>query len=494
MCVAVACRSIEQIGNMLSVGMRWSDETTHTPDLLSGSDSAFKEQARQLRVVAIQDPPYTAYKRLSNGSYHFEGYLVDIWEIIAQRLNLRYKIEPLVDGGYGNMDENGTWSGMVGELAYGRADVMLSWLYLRPDRTAVVDFIDSVAVESVKETFYIQQRSGDASVLTKDLFQSLLKPLGTSVWWALIASMLVLSVVLRVIIRAGHAKSERRQTVTEMTWSSCLLSSFMTLVGQGWARTPDSLAARTVTIFSWMLGIVIYASYTTNLISHLTVVTVDRPIASLKEFSESSDWILAMQPGHGVLNDWKLSRDVYLKMMYEQVIARSGFLAITTSQESINKLAQPNVMAYTSTRMLFSLLGNRACKMVTLEEPATYQTSSGFLAMAQGMPTLHAAIDKLLTKLHELGVLWRLKWKWVKDDGAGIGCDSEEDSHALSVIEFLPVLVVAGLGLVVSVLLLVAELMWYMFNRAPRRSWSLSHMRLKNQSQTGRKRELLAIT
>ena len=63
-----------------------------------------------------------------------------------------------------------------------------------------------------------------------------------------------------------------------------------------------------VTIFSWLLVIVIFASYTINLIYYLTAVTVDRSIASLKEFSKNFDWSFAMHPGHGSLTNWKVSR------------------------------------------------------------------------------------------------------------------------------------------------------------------------------------------
>ena len=85
------------------------------------------EAASELRVTAVHDPPYVSVHTLPNGSYKFDGYLYDIWKIIAQTLNIRYRLTPVSDGGFGLLDGNGTWNGMVGDLAYGRADVGLTW-------------------------------------------------------------------------------------------------------------------------------------------------------------------------------------------------------------------------------------------------------------------------------------------------------------------------------------------------------------------------------
>ena len=385
-------------------------------------------------------------------------------EIIAHELNLRYRIESPADGAYGNLNENGTWSGMVGELTYGRADVALSWLYIRPDRAAVIDYLDSVAVETEKETFYIP-KNGERHDMSESLYRYLLKPLDINVWWSLLATMIVLSIVFRLSLRANYKKAESSQTVKEMTWGLCLLSSYMTLVGQGWAKTPDSLATRTAIISSWILGIVIYASYTTNLISHLTVDSVERPISRLEEFSKRSDWTLAVLNGHAVLNDWKVSSDQHLRGLFKRSASGEGFLAISATQEIIRKLAKPNVMAYTSRSNLLNLIGSHACQMVTLEEDAIYEISNGFLSMAKGMPRLRAAVNNILIMLSEQGIVWRLKDRWLSPLGKTNECEQRDEYHPLSLAEFMPVLAIIVPGLVFSVLLFILEWGWAKFTK-----------------------------
>ena len=447
---------LEHIGSMLSVGERWSEDN----DYSLGSHDSFDGTERELRVTALHDPPYVEIHRLSNGSYRYDGYLFALWEIIAHELNLRYRIESPADGGYGNLDENGTWSGMVGELTYGRADVALSWLFLRPDRATVIDYLDSVAVETEKETFFIPKTVGETYDMSERMYRSLLKPLYADVWWSVLMSMIVLSIVFRLSLNANLKRAENSQTVKEMTWGSCLLSIFMTLVGQGWAKTPDSLAARTATIFSWMLGIVIYTTYTSNLTSYLTVDIVERPISSLEEFSKRSDWTLAVQNGHAVLNDWKVSPDQHLRGLFERSASGEGFLAISATQEIIRKLAKPKMMAYASRPSLLNLLGSHACQMVTLEKNAMYEINEGFLTMAKGTPKLGAAINGLLRRLHGIGALSKLRNQWLSHSGENDACLQGDERQSLLFTEFMPVLAAIVLGLMFSVIFLALELGW----------------------------------
>ena len=73
-------------------------------------------------------------RTLGNGSAHFEGYCslsestfltnrnflpvsgIDMLNEIARRLQFNYSIRIATDAAYGKEDENGQWSGIIGEL------------------------------------------------------------------------------------------------------------------------------------------------------------------------------------------------------------------------------------------------------------------------------------------------------------------------------------------------------------------------------------------
>ena len=130
-------------------------------------------------------------------------------------------------------------------------------------------------------------------------------------------------------------------------------------------------------------------------------------------------------------------------------------------------------MIYTGRSKLVTLMGNRACRMVTLEDPAVYQINDGFLAMAMGMPKLQAAVNDLLSRLHEMGILWRLKSRWISPKEEE--CEPEDVTRALTMMEFLPVLAVLLPGFVFSVVFLLAEWGWVRLTTYKAHQCSVSH-------------------
>ena len=433
---------------MRQVGQGWFDEpsvaaaTTEAPD-------------RELRVTTVHDPPYVSIYPQSNGSYSYDGYIYEVWQLVAHQLNLRYRMVPLLSGAFGSLDDNGTWTGMVGELAYGRADIALTWLDFRQDRAAVIDYIDTAQMGQLRSEFFIRRGSGEMPPLSLAGLGSLLKPLGSGVWWTLLASVFVLSVVLRLTLRLSHPRGEERWTVAELTWRSCLLSVFSSVIGQGWATTPDSMAARITTMSSWFLGLMIYTSYTANLISHLAVVTVDRPISSLKEFSEQSDWKFAIVPGHGHLNDWKEGDDVYKRELFWRTVSGQGFIALTWTPESIQSINQPRVMTYLTTVYLFHALGAEACDMVPLNDHQSPVVTNGYMAIAKGLDPVRQAINQLVFQMYQAGVLQQLKTKWMTS--SRVTCEAPPSTRSFSFGEFLPVLIIIPLAVMVSAAILLIE-------------------------------------
>lgn len=65
----------------------------------------------------FQDPPFVTISGPPE-NHTFSGYLIELWEAISGPLQLQYKYQKLSDGvaGFGMQLENGTWTGLVGEL------------------------------------------------------------------------------------------------------------------------------------------------------------------------------------------------------------------------------------------------------------------------------------------------------------------------------------------------------------------------------------------
>jgi len=69
----------------------------------------------------------------------FQGILVDMMEELSRRLGFTFTIAPAKDGKYGK-EQGGQWSGMMGEVLRGEADMALADLTITATREAAVDF------------------------------------------------------------------------------------------------------------------------------------------------------------------------------------------------------------------------------------------------------------------------------------------------------------------------------------------------------------------
>ena len=421
-----------------SVGRLWSDESLATSENVSSSS--------ELRVVAFDDPPYISVQRGVDGSLTFDGYLYHLWKILAQELDLRYRLVPSREGGYGITHENGTWNGLVGELVNGRADVALTWLNIRPDRAAVVDLIDAVPVERERYTFYVRQGARVVPDITPALLGSIFRPLQLHVWLLLLASLVVLSAALCFCSQYDRAKQKRtgkELTVEEVGWGSCLFSVFMSMVGQGWTSTPRSSSARIITSITWMLGMLININYTANLISFLAVTKVDRPISSLQEFADRPSWQLAIEKGSGIVNDWKESDSALERDLYHRVLRGKGMIELDGTVENSRRAVLPEVLSYIDINRLIYPLGSEACAVVPLLDDMPSQRNT-YMAMAKGRDDLKQA-----------GILNRLKRLWLTSQTSI--CQSSGEFRALTFGDLLPILLLIPIAVVSSIIILVLE-------------------------------------
>ena len=446
--------NMKHINSLLSVGKNWSAESL---ERVSGSDPH-----PTLRVVTLSDPIFLSAELQPNGSYKYGGYLYELWKMVAREMNLNYQIVLSGTSSYGNLDTNGTWTGLVGELAYGRADVALASLDMRLDRASVIDYLDASPVDLSMPGFYVRRGHQETSQLY-GLLSSLLKPLDANVWWTLLGFVLTMSVMLRISLNFNRDRAENRQTVDELPWTACLLSCFMSMVRQGWTTVPNSLSARMVTISCWILGIVISASYTTNLISHPTIVMADElPINTFAEFSERSDWKFAISVGSGKLNEWRYSSNVHELALYERYATGKGFIALNfTSKASAMTILKEGVLTYVDFHYLQAVFGSDACLLAPLPG-IPRQSTLTFMAVSKRMNRLRRHINLLLLKMETRGVISRLRRRWrLAND---VVCESSTSYRALSLSDTLAILAVLPLSMCTSIVLLLLERAFNFYN------------------------------
>merc|ERR1712002_445158 len=75
------------------------------------------------------------------GNAKYEGLLVDLLTELSINLGFTYTLEPVSDHGYGRRNEDGSWTGMIGEVINGKADMAVGDITITEMRETVVDFV-----------------------------------------------------------------------------------------------------------------------------------------------------------------------------------------------------------------------------------------------------------------------------------------------------------------------------------------------------------------
>ncbi len=89
-----------------------------------------------LKISVIESPPFVVFEE--NDTYI--GFMIDMLEEFQQRLSFTYELYKVPDGKYGHPTDDGEWTGLIGELVSGNADMVLAPLTVNSRRSRDVLF------------------------------------------------------------------------------------------------------------------------------------------------------------------------------------------------------------------------------------------------------------------------------------------------------------------------------------------------------------------
>ncbi|KAG7153933.1 Glutamate receptor-like 67, partial [Homarus americanus] len=144
-------------------------------------------------------------------------------DYLAQGLNFTYKYVQPADGTFGSKQNDGSWSGMVGMVARGEADIALGPFGITESRTEVVDFTWPVMIQ-------YSRIMGSRGLPEVDPWGFLL-PLTPQVWTAILAVLLLLPVVIFLLSSFFSFKA-----VNQHTWTKAIFDLIRILLQQGFHK------------------------------------------------------------------------------------------------------------------------------------------------------------------------------------------------------------------------------------------------------------------
>ena len=219
------------------------------------------------------------------------GLMVDLLGLIQDKLGFNYDLYLVPDGKYGAIDDStGRWNGMIGEVLYGHADMALGSITINAQRSQVVDFTSPYGEVGIG--MMIANGNNARPLITMEF----LEPFGTSLWLAIVTTILTILVALWFLDRKTgeyYSKSKRpflkrekkyvkrRQRVTLLESMSYTWSTFVHVpAGSG---CPRSVSSRFVAIFFAFAMIILSSTYTANLAANKVKDEAEPPITGIHD-------------------------------------------------------------------------------------------------------------------------------------------------------------------------------------------------------------------
>jgi len=392
-----------------------------------------------------------------------EGYCIDFLRSLSIRLNFSYSLYQVIDNKYGDFEHvNGTeypkmWTGLVGDLVYKRADMVVAPLTINPERSLVIEFSKPFKYQGISILEKIKPR--------RTTFRFFNEPLSNSLWLLVGVTVHLVALALYLLDRFSPFGRYRlpNSEVTEedaLNLSSAVWFAWGVLLNSGIGEgTPRSFGGRVLGMVWAGFAMIMVASYTANLAAFLVL---DRPETSLTGINDarlrnpSEDFTFATVAGSAV--EMYFKRQIELANMYNRMKDRNypdveaGITAV--------KEGELDAFIWDSSRLEYEAAQD--CDLATATE------QFGRSGYGIGLPKNSfwtQRVNQEVLAMHESGFMEELDNKWILqgDDNDYDNCPTRAERQkpaTLGLSNMAGVFILVGVGIVGGVGLIMIEVIY----------------------------------
>uniref|UniRef100_A0A8C2YVL1 Glutamate receptor n=1 Tax=Cyclopterus lumpus TaxID=8103 RepID=A0A8C2YVL1_CYCLU len=386
-----------------------------------------------------QQEPYT----VSRGS-ELEGYCIDLISELSKELGFKYKLSLVKDNRYGAMDASGTWSGMIGEVIRGEADLAVAPLTLTAVREAHVDM--STPFMQTGISFLLRRDSA-----SEESSFSLLSPFSTDMWVGILVAFLLTGLCIFLVGRISPtewAEPDREEHSFTLLHSFWYITGALTLQGAG--PHPKAPSGRLISAIWWLFAVLLLACYFGNFSSMLQSNSKHVSIKTFEDLANQDVMDYGTVEAGSTKSFFKNSNNPVYRRIYEHMERKKSYVS---SMEEGVRLAQGGNFAFIGEAVSLDLAVARHCKLSRSEEAIAMRAYS--IAAPLGSP-LVKNLTMAILKLSESGELTYLRQKWWASSCVAV--DGAHTSEALRPHDLRDLFLLLGLGLGVGLLLALLEL------------------------------------
>lgn len=454
----------------------------------------------KLRIVTIKYPPYVYETEDDNikGNARYYGFIPDLIFELANRIGFTYEFYDLIT--YGYQDENGNWTGAIGELLKHEknssegAHFAATAMTITSRRSEVVDFIQPFAHVGISVIIQKPHRKNMAANQTLEEYFNLnfdiFKPLSAEVWITITVLAIVVWLFNWLMNRYNpyeYGERQKRNLATEeeselFSLTGSLWYTFSLMQWQGYDRTPRCLASKllgciwmgfvTVTLVTYIGSFVNYMFWSSMV--HGPKNPLVPPIQSLRDLVNHAEGYTYGTIKGGATYQYltQVARGdefTQIKRYFGQAFGQSQL--VSTLEEGLQKVRSEKYALFVETPVAKYYVNKHPCDLM-LTNIEVDMRSYG-LALPKTSP-LREFIHQEIIELTELGYLETLQDRWFSDQECWNVTFVEntvsrmaslyiDQPQRVTLSIFWSPLVVMIIGVVLSIGVAIAEMLWYKY-------------------------------
>ncbi|CAG4929969.1 unnamed protein product [Colias eurytheme] len=419
---------------------------------------------KTFKVLISTTPPYGYVKESSlrlEGNDRYEGFTIDLIDMIADKLGFSYEFE--VEPDYGSLNKDKKWSGMVLKLREEKADFAICDFTITAERQSGIDF--STPFMSLGIGILYKEPSKQPP----EMF-SFMAVFSKEVWYYMVLVQSALGVIMIFVGRISHKEWQNPvpciESPEELTNQFSFANSVWLIIGsvmqQGSEIAPIALAPRIITSAWWFFTMVIVASYVGTLVAFLTVEKNVLPFSNVVELYEHKSISYGAKTNGSTKQFFKESTNPVYQKMYQKMYSK-GWL-VPDNDVGVELVEKTNYALFMeSTSIEYTI--ERHCDL--LQVGGLLDSKSYGIGMKKGSP-YRFFINDALIQLKETGEIQKLKDLWWKEKRGGGKCGKKQDQEQkqLGMKNMLGAFVVLGVGCCIGLLISTLDMLWGVFKRS----------------------------
>ncbi|KAK1127291.1 hypothetical protein K0M31_003835 [Melipona bicolor] len=431
---------------------------------VNSTNAELSLQNKTFIILIAINPPYGMLKKSAStmsGNDRYEGFCIDIIQELSKMLGFNYTFEVQTDNQYGSkVEKTNKWTGMLGKIIAGEADLAITDLTITAQREEAVDFTMPFMNLGISILYRKPTKTPPS------LF-SFLSPFSAEVWWYLIGAYIFVSMVLFIIGRMCPAEwnnpypciEEPEELENQFTFKNSLWFTIGSIMQQGSEIAPIGLSTRMMAASWWFFCLIMVSSYTANLAAFLTVETVVSPFSNVEELAKKTTIKYGAKYKGSTFKFFEDSNYSTYKEMYQYMKENEADVLPPDNDIGLTKVLREDY-AFLMESSSIEYIIERYCNVTQI---GGLLDAKGYgIAMKKQSDYRHP-LNTAVLKLQQSGMLTELKKKWWTQKHGGGTCredGGQNQAEELDLDNVGGVFLVLSVGVAASFFYTVFELLW----------------------------------